>query len=36
MHKIKIINNISNTGLERFGANEYELVGDAADPSAII
>ena len=36
MHKIKIINNISNTGLERFGANEYELVGDATDPSAII
>ena len=36
MHKIKIINNISNTGLERFGANEYELVGDAKDPSAII
>lgn len=36
MHKIKIINNISNTGLERFGVNEYELVDDATDPSAII
>ena len=36
MHKIKIINNISSTGLERFGINEYELVDDATDPSAII
>ena len=36
MHKIKIINNISNAGLERFGANEYELVDGAKDPSAII
>jgi D-3-phosphoglycerate dehydrogenase len=36
MHKIKIINNISNAGLERFSANEYELVDDATDPSAII
>lgn len=36
MHKIKIINNISNAGLERFSANQYELVDDATDPSAII
>ena len=36
MHKIKIINNISNAGLERFSVNEYELVDDATDPSAII
>ena len=36
MRKIKIINNISNAGLERFNANEYELVDDAKDPSAII
>ena len=36
MHKIKIINNISNAGLERFSGNEYELVDDATDPSAII
>ena len=36
MRKINIINNISKAGLERFGANEYELVNDAKDPSAII
>tara|TARA_B100001564_G_scaffold14516_2_gene11310 strand:- start:1396 stop:2571 length:1176 start_codon:yes stop_codon:yes gene_type:complete len=36
MRKIKIINNISNAGLERFNTNEYELVDDAKDPSAII
>ena len=36
MRKINIINNISKAGLERFGANEYELVDDATDPSAII
>ena len=36
MRKIKIINNISSAGLERFGVNEYELVDDATDPSAII
>ena len=36
MYKIKIINNISNAGLERFGLNEYELDSDAKDPSAII
>ena len=36
MRKIKIINNISNAGLERFNANQYELVDDAKDPSAII
>ena len=36
MRKINIINNISKAGLERFGANEYELVNDATDPSAII
>ena len=36
MRKIKIINNISNAGLERFNTNEYELVDDARDPSAII